>query len=102
MSIYAYFTCPECMVCVWLGKVVYPGDRPSEFRVGQREDPPNSRNDTLNRVFWKFLADHAGHTMKVLIEGDKDFEKVIEDYVEIGGDETTSISFDEYLKNWKG
>ncbi len=44
---------------------------------------------------------HAGHPIRVAVEGAPDFD-VIGDYTEIGGDEFMDISFDDYLRGWKG
>lgn len=101
MSRYAYLTCVECGVALWLGKAIYKGNRVDRFHMGQESDPANSLNNKLNRVIWKFLADHAGHAIRVIVEGDADFDS-IGDYQEIGGDEIVSISIDDYLSGWTG
>lgn len=101
MSRYAYLTCAECSVALWLGKAICKGGKVERFHIGQEGDPVNSLNSTLNRVMWKFLADHAGHAIRVIVEGDAGFDD-IGDYKEIGGDEVTSISIDDYLRGWTG
>ena len=49
-------------------------------------EPPNSHRLELNRVLWKMLADHAGHSLRVVVEGDPNYP-LLGDFVEIGGDE---------------
>ena len=49
------------------------------------------------------LADHASHSLRVVVEGDDYYVAVIAaGFVEIGGDEIKDISFEEYLKDWSG
>jgi|JI61114C2RNA_FD_contig_81_483399_length_2546_multi_2_in_0_out_0_2 hypothetical protein len=102
MSKYGTLVCKECKVSLWLGKSVRASedsDKISYFIRGS--EPSNSRNETLNRALWKMLAEHARHPLRVVIEGDDDYEESAE-YAEIGGDLPNSIPFKEFLKDWKG
>ena len=101
MSRYGYLRCHDCQVAVWLGKAIFVDGRPSSFHIGQPDDPPNSQNQTLTRVVWKFLADHAGHDIAVLVEGQPGYARLA-DYQEIGGDTDRDISFDDYLRGFTG
>jgi hypothetical protein len=104
MSRYADLVCIDCKVSLWLGKAIFREDNSiNYFKIGDQEDPPNSQRLELNRAIWKMLADHAGHNLRVIVEGEPD-EDILEDdaFVEIGGDTINDISFDEYLKDWPG
>jgi hypothetical protein len=102
MSQYSYIACRDCQEAIWLGKVVRDKDgNISHFHAGPRGAPPNSKNESLTRALWKFLATHAGHHIFVTTEGDQ-FYDCIADYREIGGDDSSAISFEEYLAGWDG
>lgn len=101
MSRYGYLTCHDCEVVVWLGKALFSGDHVVAFRVGSEDALPNSRNDLLTRVLWKFLAEHAGHHIGTLVEGNPDFDKVAE-YREIGGDMENDVPLEEYVRDFSG
>jgi hypothetical protein len=102
MSRYANLACLECKVMVWLGKAIFADNgRINYFKIGGPEDPPNSKRTTLNRVIWKMLADHAGHPLRVVVEGDPEYP-LLGEFVEIGGSETGDIDFDSYLNGWNG
>jgi len=101
MSRYAYFVCADCHVKLWLGKAIFEHDpeQPSCFQIRDPNDgePLNSENRILNKVLWKMLADHAGHALRVLVEGGPQYHTA-DDYAEIGGDEIKDIPFEDYLK----
>jgi hypothetical protein len=103
MSLYAYLTCPETRQMIFLGKAVWTtGDdsrQVSYFHLGPRETAPNSQQEELSRAVWRFLADHAGKELRVLLENELKDEG---EYVVIGGDSKDDIPFDEYLKDWPG
>lgn len=101
MSRYAYIACQHCAKTIWLGKAIFNGPQPVMFQVGAASEGPNSENVLLTRAIWKFLADHAGHALIVSVEGDDHYEAIGE-YEEIGGDEVTSISLEEYVRGWSG
>jgi hypothetical protein len=104
MSRYADFACIDCKVKLWLGKAIFCEDGSiNYFKIGEQEDPPNSQRPELTRTIWKMFADHAGHNLRVIVEGEPD-EDILEDeaFVEIGGDTIHDISFAEHLKDWEG
>jgi hypothetical protein len=105
VSIYGWFACRDCKVKVWLGKALRENDndQPTRFQIRDTHtgDPLNSENPILNKVIWKMLADHATHSIGVFVEGYNDDDAIYE-YKDIGGDEIGDITFEEYLKGWKG
>lgn len=97
MSRYGWFACIDCQIMVWLGKAIFDQNHQVvNFHIGQSTDSPNWQRTTLNRVIWKMLADHAGHTLNVIIEGAPQWE-MISDFRVIGGDEIGDPSYQEYL-----
>jgi hypothetical protein len=54
------------------------------------------------RTIWKFLADHAGHELKVTVEGDSDFDSWLDESIDIGGDGVDDIGFTSYLMERRG
>jgi hypothetical protein len=101
MSIYAALVCTQCNASLWLGKVIHDDHQPIYFHIGSSDDPPHWARPELNAVLWKMLADHARHPLKVIVEGDPDYE-LAHDTVELGGDTIEDISFAAYLKGWPG
>jgi hypothetical protein len=99
MSIYAYLTCSDCQQIIWLGKTVFHNQKPSYFHIGNESPVTGLPPDVRNQAVWKFLAEHSGHALCVVNEGDERFETICE-FVEIGGDELGSIPFADYLKDW--
>ena len=99
MSIYAYFNCHDCRQSVWLGKTLHSDSGPFAFQRGQ--SPPKHWNSPqLNKVVWKFLADHTGHHIDVRLESDMTDEMY--SYQSIGGDSPGDITEEEYLKSPSG
>jgi hypothetical protein len=91
----------DCRVMLWLGKAIFKDGRIDHFHIGEPEQPPNAQRLELDRVVWKMLAGHVGHPLRVVLDEDKEFE-LLDDFVEIGGDECKDISFKEYLEGWSG
>jgi hypothetical protein len=100
MSIYAFFCCTDCKVNLWLGKTTF-GDGSAivgePFHIGPEGSTPNSQNRQLMRAMLKMLAQHHGHTMKVLFDYELDRLPDRDAYREIGGDCEGDVSFAEYL-----
>jgi hypothetical protein len=104
MSRYASLACPRTRKLLWLGKAIFKQQKGTEgassvvdrFHIGSAEEPPNYRRDLLNQVLWKFLAEHTGMDLRVVVEGDG-FD--VDDYVEIGGDSEGDVPFDRYIKD---
>lgn len=92
MSRYAWLTCYDCKVMVWLGKAgIAEGSIKAIQPAGKEQE-----NDTLNRVIWKMFADHAGHTLRVVTDLDTEYQSLGQ-YTEIGGDEYGDIDIETYL-----
>ena len=101
MSVYAYFCCTDCKVCLWLGKAINWGDDgtgPKTFSIGNPPDNVNWKSETLNRVLWKLLAEHCGHSIRVVLEHDFTLLLETDNYQEIGGDSDADIRFEDYLR----
>lgn len=100
MSRYAWLACPNRRLKIWLGKVVTDGTGAvHHFHIGDAAAPPNSSNDQLNRVVWKFLAETAGEALYVVTDLHPEYER-LDEYQEIGGDATGDTSFEDYLQDW--
>jgi hypothetical protein len=101
MSRYGYLTCHTCEISLWVGKALFSNGRVVAFHIGPDEAPSNSKNERLNRALWKFLAEHTGHHIATLVEGDLDFDRIGE-YREIGGDMDGDLTLDEYVRDFSG
>jgi hypothetical protein len=104
MSVYSYLCCTDCKVVLWLGKATNWRDEdvgPKSFARGDAPDGLNWKWEILNQVLWKMLAEHTGHTIRVVLE--HEFEKLLgkNDYMEIGGDRDNDIAFEQYLREKK-
>jgi hypothetical protein len=94
----------DCKVMFWLGKAVFNPNYTVNYFIGVKEGR-NWQEPDLNRVLWKMLADHAGHSLRVLVEWTPELNEFMENErkVDIGGDEPgQDISIEEYLKDWDG
>ncbi|WBB48664.1 hypothetical protein O3597_26920 [Verrucosispora sp. WMMA2044] len=99
MSLDGWLACIECRMCLALGKPIRPdGDEIRYFQVGY---VANSAQPDLTRALWKFLADHAGHPLRVLVTGQPGYDD-LEHFIEIGGDAAPDIPFEEYLRDFPG
>ena len=92
MSRYAWLTCYDCKIMVWLGKAGIADEHVKVIQPAGKDQ----ENDALNRVIWKMFADHAGHTLRVVTDLDTEYQSLGE-YVEIGGDEYGDIDVETYL-----
>ncbi|MGW2661383.1 hypothetical protein ACWCW7_10505 [Nocardia tengchongensis] len=101
MSVYTDLVCTQCDVRLWLGKTIHDGHQPIYYHRGSAEDPPNWAIGELNAVLWKMLADHARHPLKVIVEGDSDYNPD-SDATELGGVSDLDVSFTDYLRDWPG
>ena len=100
MSVYGYLNCHDCGQMLWLGKALHRDFRPICYHIGGEDAPPHWKRDQLNRVVWKFLADHAAHRIDVRLEHEMTDE--LSAYQQIGGDTEKDISFEAYLNGWPG
>ena len=88
----AYLTCSETKKLIWLGKPI----RSENDRVvvySQNEYRYNHQDPLLNKVLWRFLADHAHKDLRVVFSG----EFVDDEYEHIS---TSDIEAEEYVRNW--
>ncbi|GIJ31070.1 hypothetical protein [Micromonospora sediminimaris] len=99
MSLTGWLACPQCATCVALGTAYRLGDQ----RIGYFQDgyTANSGQPELTRALWKFLADHATHSLRVLLPDTPGYDD-LDQFREIGGDEQGDVSFAEYLDGWPG
>jgi hypothetical protein len=101
----AHFVCLECKVTLHLGKAIRRSDDTVNYFHRGESQLPNSQRPELNRTLWKMLADHAGHSLRVLLEWTPEYNAFMEDeaVVWLGGDEPGhDIPFEDYLKDWNG
>ena len=101
MSVYGYLCCTDCKVCLWLGKAINWRDDcvgPKSFARGDAPEGLNWKWEKLNRVLWKMLAEHTGHTIRVVLE--HEFEELLgsDTFQDIGGDSSKDVTFEEYLR----
>lgn len=89
----AYLTCPETKKLVWLGKPIRPGANADVAYYSQRSDRGNHEDQLLNKVLWKFLAEHARKEIRVLFSG----EFVDDEYEHMG---TSDVEAEEYVRDW--
>lgn len=100
MSRYACLVCNNCQRHIWLGKTVR--DKQGKVSYFSIADQVTSNDHTTVRAVFKMLAECIGHELIVLEEGDPRYNQVTEHYLEIGTDASNGISFEDYLRDWKG
>lgn len=94
MDPHAGFVCVDCGEILHLGRVVTDGsNRVCSFHRASAVNLPNCEQTMLNRVLWKMLADHAGHTLRVIVECDRESPSLC-DYREIGCDDFQDLGFE--------
>lgn len=102
MGRYGYLACTDCKQLIWLGKTVCVDiNNNCYFHIGGAEEPSNWKREELNRVIWKFLANHINHAIIVTTDYDPIFDQIAGS-VMIGGDEIKDISFEAYPLLWLG
>jgi len=111
MSIYGCFSCVDSKVIIWLGKAVYKMENRDRslkerdinyYKIGDKEDPPNTQQPEINSALWKMLAEHHLHHLRVVLDYDREFDYELGESSEIGGDTMYDIPFEDYLKDWPG
>ena len=98
MSVYGYLNCHTCKQTMWLGKALHEGHQPFAFHIGS--GPKHWNRPGLNKLLWKFLADHAAHEIDVRLEHQMSDDMYA--YREIGGDEIKDITENDYLRHPSG
>ena len=95
----AYLICPETRMSLWLGKPIRLEDadgtvRTRYYHCGYENGPLNHENSFVNKVLWKFLADHAHRKLKIVFSGECD-EEAYETILPVDDGEAR-----EYIKGW--
>lgn len=91
----AYLICPETRKSLWLGKPIRHYDAEGKEFVShynRRYTTHNHEDPILNKMLWKFLAEHAHKELRVVF--DWEFKEHEYQRVEGPGD------IDEYVENW--
>jgi hypothetical protein len=102
MSRYASLACIDCKISLFLGKAIFRKDGSvNYFHIGEAEEPLNWQRPELNQIIWKMFAEHARHNLRVMVEGDDDYEELA-DFNKIGGSRIGDTSEEEYLRGWDG
>lgn len=89
----AYLSCPQTRQLLWLGKPIRTIDGKNVVFYSQNAYRCNHDNPLLNKVLWKFLAEHAHMELRVVFSGefrDDDYEHV----------STHDVEAEEYVKGW--
>lgn len=89
----AYLICPQTKQLMWLGKPIRAIDGKRVVFYSQNAERWNHEKEILNKVLWKFLAEHAHMELRVVFSG----EFVDDDYEHIS---THDIEAEEYVKDW--
>jgi hypothetical protein len=90
----AYLICAETRKLIWLGKPIRPTSDPGRvIFYSQNASRENYEVPLLNKVLWKFLAEHAHKELGVVFSG----EFVDDDYEHISTDD---VEAEEYVKDW--
>ncbi len=94
----SYLICDETKKAMWLGKPIRGttdgnAERVLFYHRGSQEDPYNHEDEVLNKILWKFLADNARKTFRVVFSGE--FEE--DDYEWVGSGD---VETEEYLRGW--
>ncbi|WP_406688958.1 hypothetical protein REH65_22280 [Saccharopolyspora sp. ID03-671] len=102
MSASAYMVCFSCRVLIALGKpVMKDAASVDHFHLEEEGSLPNSENPLITKSLWRFLAEHAGHPLRVKSSYEPDFE-VVSSFSEIGSDEVGGIDLGGYVDGWSG
>lgn len=94
----AYLICPETKKEIWLGKPIRVEDNNGALRVayfhrGSSDGPWNHEIDSINKLLWKFLAEHAHKELRVVFSGEYDDDE----FDRVAGDE---VELEEYVRGW--
>jgi hypothetical protein len=89
----AYLICVETKKLIWLGKPIRPKSDPGRvIYYSQNASRHNYEAPLLNKVLWKFLAEHAHQELRAVFSG----EFVDDDYEHIS---THDVEAEEYVKD---
>ena len=92
----AYLICPETKKAIWLGKPIRTQVAETTDKIlfySQNPDIHNYERTLLNKVLWKFLADHAHKELRIVFSGeyaDNEYEQI----------DTVDVEAEEYVRGW--
>lgn len=90
----AYLICVETKKLIWLGKPIRLTSNPGKvIYYSQNSSYNNHETPLLNKVLWKFLAEHAHKELRAVFSGeynDDDYEHISTDDVEA----------EDYVRDW--
>ena len=88
----AYLICPETKKLIWLGKPIRSQDDKVLY-YNQNYRHCNHDVPLLNKVLWKFLAEHAHKELRVVFSGEYNDDE----YVHL---DTHESEAEEYVKDF--
>jgi hypothetical protein len=88
----AYLICPETKKLIWLGKAIRYEPGIVSF-YSQSVARHNHDDPLLNKVLWRFLAEHARKELRVAFSGEFNDDE----YQHIG---THDVEGENYVKDW--
>ena len=90
----AYLICPETKKLVWLGKPIRDADDVARvIYYNQQPGLHNHQDELLNKVLWRFLAEHAHKSLRIVFSG----EYTDDEYEHIS---TSDIEAEDYVRHW--
>lgn len=90
----AYLICKDTKKLIWLGKPIRSESEPDRvIFYSQNATLDNHDNPLLNRVLWRFLAEHAHRELRVVFSGEYDDDE----YEHI---RTSDIEAEDYVRDW--
>jgi len=96
----AYLISTDTRKSLWLGKAIRfkhedGTDRVEYYHRGSAHGSLNHETPILNKVLWKFLAEHAHKEVRIVFAGEFD-----EDEYELVGSGDVEVEIAEYLGSW--
>jgi|SRR6516162_10641800 hypothetical protein len=89
----SYLICPETNKYIWLGKPIR-SDSDTVIYYSQNAYHYNHEEPLLNKVLWKFLAEHAHKELRIVFSGE-----FVEDEYEAAW--TSDIEAENYVEDWR-
>jgi hypothetical protein len=96
----AYLISTETRMSFWLGRAIRFENKDGSERIeyyhrGPERGALNHEVPVLNKVLWKFLAEHAHKDLRIVFAGEFD-----EDEYELVGSGDEEVEIAEYLGAW--
>jgi hypothetical protein len=88
----AYLICPETKKSIWLGKPIRSEDDKVIY-YNQNFRRQNHEDSLLNKVLWRFLAEHAHKELRIVFSGEYNEDE----YDRIS---TSDFEAEEYVSDW--